>query len=226
MMASLRSYKNLLWKKREAVKNLNKSQFCVWKSVNAVQCFSQGLCPPQYRARSGTRCKIKLLNFFCPEILPRLNVVWFFFLKCIFYPGKKNCKNQFRPHASQTRRGRSNETEPKIKRTQSNPVGKIFGWVIEHNRTESFWWVRLPKSIDAVSFSLFDRKTEAPSRELRPNLQTSSHIWASEAIRLPKILILVHFFQKLLICPLKDWQIAWNLEFLRKELKKRCDYYE
>ena len=160
-MASLRSYKNLLWKKREAVKNLNKSQFCVWKSVNAVQCFSQGLCPPQYRARSGTRCKIKLLNFFCPEILPRLNVVWFFFLKCIFYPGKKNCKNQFRSHASQTRRGRSNETEPKIIRTQSNPVSRIVGWVIEHNRTETFWWVRLPKSIDGVSLSLFYRKTDA-----------------------------------------------------------------
>lgn len=160
MMASLRSYKNLLWKKREAVKNLKKSQFCVWKSVNAVQCFSQGLCPPQYRARSGTRCKIKLLNFFCPEILPRLNVVWFF-LEMYFLSRKKNCKNQFRPHASQTGRGRSNEIEPKIIRTQSNPIGRIVGWVIEHNRTETFWWVRLPKSIDGVSLSLFYRKTDA-----------------------------------------------------------------
>ena len=160
MMASLRNHKNLLRKKREAVKNLKKSQFCVWKSVNAVQCFSQGLCPPQYRARSGTRCKIKLLNFFCPEILPRLDVVWFFSWNVFFIP-KKNCKNQFRPHASQTRRNRSNETEPKIIRTQSNPIGRIVGWVIEHNRTETFWWVRLPKSIDGVSLSLFYRKTDA-----------------------------------------------------------------
>ena len=160
MMASLRSYKNLLWKKREAVKNLNKSQFCVWKSVNAVQCFSQGLCPPQYRARSGTWCKIKILNLFVQRYL--LDWTWCdFFLEMYFLSRKKNCKNQFRPHASQTRRGRSNETEPKIIRTQSNPVGRIVSWVIEHNRTETFWWVRLPKSIDGVSLSLFYRKTDA-----------------------------------------------------------------
>lgn len=160
MMASLRSYKNLLWKKREAVKNLKKSQFCVWKSVNAVQCFSQGLCPPQYRARSGTRCKIKLLNFFVQRYF--LDWTWCdFFLEMYFLSRKKIAKTSFRSHASQTRRGRSNETEPKIIRTESNPIGRIVGWVIEHNRTETFWWVRLPKSIDGVSLSLFYRKTDA-----------------------------------------------------------------
>lgn len=151
-MASLRSYKNLLWKKREAVKNLKKSQFCVWKSVNAVQCFSQGLCPPQYRARSGTRCKIKLLNFFCPEILPRLNVVWFFFLKCIFYPEKKIAKTSFGP--TRLKPGEIDRTKPNQKSFELNRTQSVV-------LLETFWWVRLPKSIDGVSLSLFYRKTDA-----------------------------------------------------------------
>lgn len=216
MMASLRSYKNLLWKKREAVKNLKKSQFCVWKSVNAVQCFSQGLCPPQYRARSGTRCKIKLLNFFCPEILPRLNVVWFFSWNVFFIPKKKLQKPVSAPRVSNPaksiERNRTKNHSNSIEPNRSY-CWKLFGEFDYRNQSTGLVWVCSTERL-------------TPSRELRPNLQRSSHIWASEATRLPKILILVHFFQKLLICPLKHWQIAWNLEFLRKELKKRCDYYE
>ena len=49
--------------------------------------------------------------------------------------------------------GQSNETEPKISRIQSNPIGRIccsISSVIEHNWTGTFWWVRLANSIEQI----------------------------------------------------------------------------
>ena len=53
-----------------------------------------------------------------------------------------------------TRRSQSNETEPKISRIQSNPIGRIccsISSVIEHNRTGTFWWVRLIELVSSIS---------------------------------------------------------------------------
>ena len=165
MMASLRNHKNLLRKKREAVKNLKKSQFCVWKSVNAVQVFSQGLCPPQYRARSGTRCKIKLLNFFCPEILPRLNVVWFFSWNVFFIPKKKLQKPVSAPRVSNPaksiERNRTKNHSNSIEPNRSY-CWKLFGEFDYRNQSTGLVWVCSTERL-------------TPSRELRPNLQTSFH---------------------------------------------------
>ena len=132
-MASLRDYENILRKKPEAVKKLKKTQFCVWKSVKAGgTMFVRGNVHLNIEQGVAHDAKSKSL-IFCPEIPPRLNVVWFFSWNVFFVPKKKIGKTSFGP----------TRLKPGVvDRTESNPVGRIVGSVIEHNRTGTFRWVR------------------------------------------------------------------------------------